>query len=233
MNSIPVNQDQKLLALQSNSYFKHLTDSILIELSESTWLRSYHKDELIFWEKDPCAGLHIIQSGSVKLFKTSPQGRELIIKVFEEGATFNEVPVFDHGKNPVNAAAMQDCQIWVVDSAAIHTAMKKHPQMCQAVVLNLAENLRMLVSLVDELSFYQVTHRLARLLTTLPLNNDTGKITQRITQDQLAARLGTVREVVARSLKVLERAGAILVNRGQITIRNGKILEEWTQTPEN
>ena len=231
MQNIPVDNVLKIEALRQNPYFSKLNEKILQDLSSEMYLRSYASGEILFWEGDPCLGLHIIQSGSVKLFKTSPQGRELILKVFEEGATFNEVPVFDGGKNPVNVAALEDTRVWVVETQVIHKAMQQHPAMSQAVIANLAHNLRMLVGLVEELSFYQVTNRLARLITQLPADQLVGETAQRITQDQLAARLGTVREVVARSLRELERSGAIRVRQRQIQILDANVLRDWAQTP--
>ncbi len=85
--------------------------------------------------------------------------------------------------------------------------------------------------MVEELSFFQVTNRLARLISLLPPDQLVGSTNQRITQDQLAARLGTVREVVARSLRELERSGAIRVHRREILILDPDILQEWVQSP--
>jgi CRP/FNR family transcriptional regulator len=226
-----VSQVQKKDALRNSSYFTGLTETILDELAQGATLRSFDKREIIFWEGDPCAGLHVIRQGSVKLYKISPQGREMIIKVLDEGATFNEVPVFDRGPNPVNAAALEPCQVWVVDADVIHALMQVHAEICQAVILNLTRNLRMLVGLVEELSFYQVTNRLARLIGQLPPEQLAGPAPQRVTQDQLAARLGTVREVVARSLRELERSGAILVENRQIQILDPEMLQDWAQVP--
>ncbi len=104
MHNIPVELQARKQALRNNSYFSKLEDHILEDLSLGMRLERVERGEILFWEGDPCAGLHIIQRGSVKLFKTSTHGRELIIKVIEEGTTFNEVPVFDRGQNPVNAA---------------------------------------------------------------------------------------------------------------------------------
>ena len=233
MNTIIINDGAKVEALRNNSYFSGLDENILVELAQGTSLRWYERGEIIFWEGEPCAGLFIIQQGSVKLFKTSRQGRELIINVFEEGATFNEVPVFDHGKNPVNVAALEESEIWVVEAEVINKAIQVHPEMCAAIISNLTQNLRMLVGMVEELSFFQVTNRLARLITQLPEEQLVGESTQRITQDQMAARLGTVREVVARSLRELERSGAIQVERRQIQIIDHKILNDWGEPPCN
>jgi CRP/FNR family transcriptional regulator len=184
---------------------------------------------VICWQGEPCSGLYIIRQGSVKLFKLSTKGRELIIKVFEEGATFNEVPVFDNGLNVVNVAALEDCEIWVVSAEAVQQVLHGDTHMAQAVIHNLTHNMRMLVDLIEDLSFHQVTNRLARLINQLPAEQLQGQAHQRITQDQMAARLGTVREVVARSLRELERSGAIRVQRRQIQIVNEVVLQAWAQ----
>lgn len=190
-------------------------------------LYSFERDEIIFWEGDESSGLHMIRKGSVKLFKLSPQGRELVIKVFDQGATFNEVLVFDHQPNPVNVAALEDCELWIIGAEVIRKCISRYPEMAQSVINNLCQNLRMLLGTVEELSFYQVTTRLARLISQLPQEQLQGAREQRLTQDELAARLGTVREVVARSLREIERSGAIQVNRGQIKVTDQNRLIDW------
>lgn len=124
-----------------------------------------------------CTGLHLIRQGIIELYKISPHGRELVIKILNEGGTFNEVPVFDHQTNLVNVSAVEDCETWIIESGVNKHCITQNP----------------------ELSFYQVTNRLARLA-----------------QEALATRLGTVREVVPRSLPELERSRAIQLNRGLI-----------------
>ena len=230
MQKLNASLEEKLDVLRANSYFSTLSDKVLQSLAQGTNLRSYERGEAICWQGDVCTALYIISRGSVKLFKLSPKGRELIIRVFGEGATFNEVPIFDEGANPVNVAALEDSHIWIVDAEVIRSGIRQYPEMAQAVILNLSHNLRMLVSVVEELSFYQVTNRLARLISRLPAEQ---LEEQHLTQDQLAARLGTVREVVARSLRDLERSGAIRVERRQIQVLNEHLLRDWAQEPYN
>lgn len=232
MQILAADRDRKIAALRENSYFSSLSDQLLEDLAGGVSLRRYERGEVLFWEGEPCDGLYYMRSGSVKLFKTSPQGRELIIRVFEEGATFNEVPVFDRGLNPVNVEALETCDVWVIDSLAIRNAMDVYPEMCPAVIKNLTENLRSLVDMLEELSFYQVTNRLARLLSRLPEEQLSGSASQRLTQDQIAARLGTVREVVARALRELQRSGAIRVKRSRIDILDKEILGNWAECPQ-
>jgi CRP/FNR family transcriptional regulator len=228
MKLIRTNNEEKMEVLRGNPYFSDLNPKIVAEVITDMRLHHYEKNETVFWEGDESSGLHMIRKGSVKLFKISPQGRELVIKVMEKGATFNEVPVFDHEPNPVNVIAIEDSEIWVIDAELLRRCIAEYPELAQSVIHNLCINLRMLLGTVEELSFYQVTNRLARLINRLPAEQLQGSKDDRLTQDELAARLGTVREVVARSLKELERSGAIDVQRGQIRVVNDDRLVEWT-----
>lgn len=228
MQKIAVSRAEKLAVLKTDPYFFDLDEKVLGDLALGTSLRRYLSDEIVCWQGEVCEGLFILQQGSVKLFKLSPKGRELIIRVLQAGATFNEVPVFDRGHNPINVAALEECQIWLVEAQIIRRCMEENPQMAQAVIQNLTENLRTLVGIVEELSFYQVTNRLARLIGRMTPE----QLEERITQDQLAARLGTVREVAARSLRELERSGAIRVARRKIQVLDTAILDEWAEASD-
>lgn len=227
MQTILTGLSEKMRALRHCPYFTGLDDTILAELVPGLRLIRYERGEVVFWQEEPCPGLQIIERGMVKLFKLSPQGRELIVNIFKEGATFAEVPVFDGGLNPVNVATLEESDIWQLDTVVIRSLMEKHPEMSKQVMLNLAKNLRMMVGIIEEVSFYQVTQRLARLLNQMTLEELSGTDSTRLTQDQLAARLGTVREVVARALRELERSGAIRVDRRQIHIVDARVLKEW------
>ncbi|MGC8855600.1 MAG: Crp/Fnr family transcriptional regulator [Anaerolineae bacterium] len=190
------------------------------------YLREFQRGETLFWEGDPCAGLHIIEEGSVKLYLLSPQGRQYIVRVLEEGETCNEVPAFNGGTNPVNVDALEYCRVWVVEAEILRRLVLAHPHFALKVLNHFGQNLRKLVHMVGELAFYQVTHRLARLLAEMP-TSEGQEISTYWTQEQLAARLGTVREVVARSLKELERSGAIRLEDRRIRIVDRAILHEW------
>lgn len=227
METIRTGLSVKMQALRSCPYFIGLGDEILAELVPGLRLIRYQRGEVVFWQDEDCPGLQIVERGMVKLFKLSPQGRELIVNIFKEGATFAEVPVFDGGLNPVNVAALEESDIWQLDKAVIRSLMEKHPEMCSQVMVNLAKNLRMMVGIIEEVSFYQVAQRLARLLSQMTPDELAGSDSTRLTQDQLAARLGTVREVVARALRELERSGAIRVDRRQIQVLDEQVLKEW------
>ena len=229
MQTLKIDQSEKLKTLAANPYFQGLSEPALHVLAADMTLRRFERGEVLFWEGDPCAGLHIIQNGSVKLFRTSPQGRQHIIRVLQEGETCNEVPVFDGGANPVNVEALEETTAWVVDADAVQSLMRKDPEFMLKTIQNLASRMRHLVQMVSEMAFYQVTNRLARLIAEIPAEELSGEGSMRWTQDQLAARLGTVREVVARSLRELERSGAIEAENRKIIVKDREVLQQWVQ----
>jgi CRP/FNR family transcriptional regulator len=225
MKLIEVETAIKIRTLRGNEYFNDLPDEMLKEITSHMQLREYQKGDVLFWEGDPCTGLHIVQQGSAKIYRLSPQGRQYIVRVLQEGDTFAEVPAFDGGTNPVNVDALENCRVWVIDSELLRKLILLHPVFAQKVLKNFGEMLRGMVHKVSEMAFYQVTHRLARLIIELPQTDRS----PHWTQEQLAARLGTVREVVARSLKELERSGAIRIEDRRIHIADQSALEQWTQ----
>lgn len=229
MQVITIGLKEKLRTLHENQYFHGLSEASLSQLADHMTLRKFERGEALFWEGDPCSGLHIVEKGSIKLFRVSPQGRQYIVRVMQEGDTCNEVPAFDGGTNPVNVEALEDTTAWVVEAEAVLDLMRKDPFFMELIVENLTKMMRHLVHLVSELAFYQVTHRLARLIRELPDGELSGEANVRVTQDQLAARLGTVREVISRSLKELERSGAIRVENRRIHIQDADVLQQWTQ----
>jgi CRP-like cAMP-binding protein len=226
MHILSVETAKKLNLLHRNEYFAGLDEDILNEVTAHMQLREYERGEALFWEGDPCAGLHIIEQGFVKLYRLSPQGRQYIVRVLQEGDTCNEVPTFDGGTNPVNVEALETTQVWVIQSDILQNLLRKYPDFAQKVINNLTKQLRGLVRMVSEMTFYQVTHRLARLISEQPPTKLSGSPW---TQEQLAARLGTVREVVARSLKELERSGAIHMEKRRIAVSDPEVLEQWAQ----
>ena len=224
MKLIETTQAKRIETLRGNSYFAELPEPLQKEISTYMQLREYQRGDVLFWEADPCNGLHILESGSAKIYRLSPQGRQYIVRILQEGDTFAEVPAFDGGLNPVNVDALETCRVWVIDSEKLRALIATHPVFAQKVLKNFGEMLRNLIRTVSEMAFYQVTHRLARLISELPAEEPR----PHWTQEQLAAQLGTVREVVARSLKELERSGAIRIEDRRIHIADDDVLRQWT-----
>src|SRR5574339_571512 len=116
MKSIESTLKQKMDALRGNQYFDDLEESMLKDIAQQTRLGEYQRGDVLFWEGDACEGLFILDQGSAKIFRISPQGRQYIVRILQEGDTFAEVPAFDGGTNPVNVEALESSRVWVIDS---------------------------------------------------------------------------------------------------------------------
>jgi CRP/FNR family cyclic AMP-dependent transcriptional regulator len=181
---------------------------------------------VIFLEGELCAGLFIVQTGHVKIYKASPEGREQILAIIGPRDSFNDVAVFDGGPNPASAQAMDAVELFVVERPAMLNLFDRYPKLAQAVVAVLAGRARMLVSMIEDLSLRSVAGRLAKLLLDQALQ---GSDAVPLTRQQMAARLGTIREMVSRALRELEDEGLVRREGREIIITDRAALERRFQ----
>lgn len=213
--------------LRSISYFSGLDEATLKALTSVAVRRRYDAGQMIFVEGEPCAGLFIVESGRVKIFQLSAGGREQILHIFGAGEGFNDVAVLDGGPNPASVMALESTSVLVINRPSMVGLLERYPALSRAVIENLASRARHLVSLVEDLSLRTVGGRLAKLLLEqATLEVDLKGVSRGLTHAQMAARLGTVREVVTRSLRKLEDEGIIKVERHRIIILDREALED-------
>lgn len=206
-------------------YFSGLGDPALDELARSAVWREYAAGEVIFLEGEASPGLCYVQSGWLKVVKTSTEGREQVLRFLGAGETFNEIAVFANRPNPATAIALEPAGIWILSHDAVTHLLRAHSDFAQRIIENMAGRVIELVTLVADLSLRPVTGRLARLL----LDDATGDVLHRprwYTQAELASRLGTVPDVIQRAMRSLEADGVIEVERHQIRIKDRAALEK-------
>lgn len=185
--------------------------------------------QLLFNEGDPVAGFFLIESGRIKITQFSREGREHIIAVLGQGETFNGVAAFDGGPNPATAIAMDDSVLWRVARADVQRVAQNHPELVWAMLETIARRTRHLLATVQTLSQRTVRARLALLLLEQAESVERGDYPTTLTQEGMASRLGTVREVVGRSLRALATEGLIKFDRNQIIILDRAALEKITE----
>ncbi len=211
--------------LRAIPLFAGLDEAALGELAGAARWREYEAGEIVVLEGDAQPALYYLQYGWLKVVKVSPAGREQILRFLEPGDTFNEVGVFAKQENPATAIALEPAGTWLIQREALLRFVRERPEFAQDVITRLAERMLFLVSLVTDLSLRPVTGRLARLL----LEDAVEGVLERprwYTQAELAARLGTVPDVVQRALRGLEAEGLIAVDRQQIRILDRTALSE-------
>lgn len=209
--------------LRSQPYLQALDAQDLDYLAARMIERCFAKGETILVEGVPGEGLYLVCAGRVRIYKLSPEGREQVLRDCGPGTSFNEVAVFDGGPNPANAIAATKCVLWIVPRELLMELLENNPKLALAIIQNLGARLRHLVGLVEDLSLRHVNSRLAKLLLETAASGETPRS---LTQQEMAARVGTVREMIGRSLKQLELRGLIRIEAGHTTLVDRQGLEK-------
>ena len=213
----------KVTALSRTALFKELDEGTLRELAARAVERRVQKDELLFVAGEKARGLYVVVEGAVRAFRESADGREQVIHVEHAGATVAEVPVFDDGAFPSTVSAETDSILLFIDKRDVRQLCLEHPQIALTALKVLAGRLRRCAELVETLSLREVGQRLARVLLAEARagGERTGEglaVTLSLTNQQIAARVGSVREVVSRALTRLQQDKLIALDGRRLTI---------------
>lgn len=212
-------------SLGAVSLFSSLSPDELRLLAAHAVRKRFAQGELLFSEGDACRGLHIIAGGKLRIFKSSPNGREQVLAVEGPGGSVAELPVFDGGPYPASVSAVEDAQILFISRDDFRRFCLEHPEVALKMLAVVGARLRRLVGIIEELSFATVRQRLVSALVRLAQNDGT-RTEQGIefqlpgTHQDLAHQLGTVRELVSRNLMRLQAEGVLQVNARSIVVRD-------------
>ncbi|MCL4535493.1 MAG: Crp/Fnr family transcriptional regulator [Bacteroidetes bacterium] len=214
--------------LEALPYFTGLSPQARSDVEARLVRLTLEKGEAALLEGEPSDRLFFVAKGRLKLLRTSEGGREHILRLLRPGDSFNEVAVFDGGPAPATVMALEPVTLYYLRRKDVLELLSRYPVVAEQVTRYLAQQLRELVSMVEDLSFKHVSARLAKLLLThaQPAAGNGAGLREHLTQQDMAAMIGTAREVVARSLRDLEQSGAIRIDRRRIIITNRKLLEE-------
>ena len=210
--------------IKSITYFAGLSQAGIDSIRKYIFEKKAERGEILLIEGEPAETLYFVVDGAVKVFKTSADGKEQILQIIRPGESFNDVPVFSGGENLASAEAMGPVVLNTIRKSDLEAVIQEHPQVAMNVVNVLSQRVQHLVSLVEDLSFRHVTGRVAKVLLE-HAGDGTGE-NPRLTQQEMAAMIGTAREMVGRSLKTLEGEGAIRMERNRIVITDQTALRE-------
>ncbi len=214
--------------LKSIPYFSGLSPAELDLIGQLMFKKTAERGEVILLEGEPAEALFFVASGAVKVFKTSAEGKEQILNIVRPRESFNDVPIFDDNPNPASAQAMGQVVLYGIKKSELKVTLQNHPQLAWNIIKVLAERVRQLMSLVEDLCVRHVIGRIAKIL--LEYAGDGTSPRPRLTQQEMAAMAGTAREVVGRTLKALEEEGAIRLERHRIVVTDKEALEKMMET---
>lgn len=224
---MPDRQPVRAHVLHDIQLFAQLSERALACIAGVVTPRAYPAETLIVVEGEPCEAAYFVIAGNVEVYRMSLQGRQQVLARLGPGQAFNTVPLFQaDGRNHASVVARTDVTLYALLKVDFARALRDCPDLALVILQDFADRLTHLTDLVEDLSLHPVRSRLARFL----LQQANGSaVTQKWTQDAIAAHLGTVRDVVGRSLRALTDEQLIKLDRGRIVLLDRAALEAEAQ----
>lgn len=236
MSLIPTTDVRSLL--QRHELFGALDSGELAELLKAGRRMRHRKGQVVFAKDEPGAAMMAVLSGSVKISSTSLDGREIIYAVLSAGETFGEIALLDGAGRTADATAQTDCELLVLDRRNFLAFLTRYPEVAVRLLAIVARRLRRTDAQIADILFSSLRARLAKLLLELstrdgpPLASGAGRAS-RISQSEIAARLGSARESVSRQLNAWRKDGIVAIENRAIAIRDADALRALAEAPDD
>jgi len=215
-------RNPKSPTLSQLPFFAALGEHDLLEIAPYVHQRTFSPGQIITVEGQPCQAVYCVAQGVVRMYRLSLQGREQVLAYLGSGQFFNLVPVLDGGPNLATAEAVTEASLYSISCQRFHQIMRDHHEVARAVLEHLAAEVRRLSDLVEGLALYTVRARLARFLLAQAAGQPSS---HQWTQEEIATNIGTVREMVGRTLRDFAIAGLIRRERGRTVVLDRDGLE--------
>jgi CRP/FNR family cyclic AMP-dependent transcriptional regulator len=195
-----------------------LSDADLMAMGSHAVARAYPKHTIIVSEGDRTDSLYIILEGRVKAFVSDDRGHELVLSTQGPGEYFGEM-VLDEGPRSASVMTLEPSRFLVVPKKDFRDFVARNPGFALSLVEKLIDRARTLTESVKSLALMDVYGRVARLLLELAEEREgTLVIAERLTQQEIASRVGASREMVSRILRDLTSGGYVAVERNRMVL---------------
>jgi CRP-like cAMP-binding protein len=208
--------------LSQLSFFAGLGEGDLLEIAAYVHECTFSPGQVIILEGEPCQAVYFVAHGVVRAIRLSLEGREQVLAYLRPGESFNLVPALDSKPNLATVDAVTEATLYTISCQRFHQIMRGHHEVALAVLEHLAAEVRHLSDMVEDLALHTVRTRLARFLLA---QAEGTRHPKRWTQEEIAAHIGTVRDVVGRTLRGFANDGLIRRERGQIVVLDREGLE--------
>jgi CRP-like cAMP-binding protein len=196
-------------------FFAGVPADELEKLASSLQRRTVRAGKAVFRQDDPGSSLYVIESGVVKVQRTSPEGKEVILTILGPGDFFGELALLDGEPRSADAVAKEDTALLVLERDDFLAFLDRAPAVATKLLAALSRRLRRTDQLVQDAAFLDVPARLARALLQL---SESPEAATGLTQSELAAMVGASRESVNRWLQFYRRRGLIESASGSIRV---------------
>jgi CRP-like cAMP-binding protein len=201
-------------------------------LAEQSRYRTYRAGEMFIGETDAVHAFYVVVSGQIKLYKSSPEGKEQTLYLLRPGDPFGMCTAFAIDTFPVNAMALEESGVLVIPGQAMEAVAMKEPRLLVNIIQILADRLKESMTLIESLSLKEIPERLASFLLhamTRPGTGEMDRLELTITQRELAKILGATPEALSRAIRKMSNAGILVMDGRSIQIPDREALAELAE----
>ncbi|MCU0791484.1 MAG: Crp/Fnr family transcriptional regulator [Opitutaceae bacterium] len=216
--------------LRQSRLFSSLSPADLALVAEGCSLRGLQRGEMLFREGEKSEGFYVMQTGSVSIYKVTPDGREQIICVFRPPESFAEVTLATVETYPANGMALEPSQVIVVNKARFRDLIRRQPELSLHMLGSMSLHLKHLVQSLQDIKGRQIEHRLAEWLMQQSPAAALGcpvEIQLQVSKKVLAGQLGVTSETLSRTFARFRAEGLIQVKGASIRIVDGAKLSAY------
>lgn len=225
----------RIAALRCTMLFKGLATEALTDIAQRAIEMHLQKSEMLFLSGEAARGLFVVVSGKIRVFQQNEDGREQVMYVDAAGSVLGDVPVFDDGPYPASATAEAEARVLFIEKNDIRELCAKYPSLALAALRMMAGKVRKHSTLVEALSLHEVGQRLALFLlaeaqtAVFPVDGPMS-FRLRLSNHEIASRIGTVRDVVSRAFSRLKHQQLISMDDRDVTILDLQGLKHYAST---
>lgn len=214
--------------IRSMAYFSGVDTAVLESIRDLFREVSYQKGDHFLSEGDSTDSLYFIVSGLIKVYKTSPDGKEQVLHIAPPGDSLNDVSLYDGGPNAAGMVALTPVVLYSINKPDIIGVLRDNPHIMMNVITSLAKRIRRDSNLLEDLSSSQVLVRLAKLFLGR-YGGEEISTGLNLTQKDMASLVGSSREMVNRSLRTIEEMGGIRLSRRKVIVLDKSVLQQIIQ----
>jgi CRP/FNR family transcriptional regulator, cyclic AMP receptor protein len=222
-----MDQEQRTRILAASRLFAEVPTPAIQHLATAAGLHRYRRGQILFVEGDSGDSLLLVVDGTLKAYSTSAEGEEFLLAVVGPGETLGELVLADGGSRSASVAALTDAAVLRLSRQAVLDAAEIWPQLTTALLKSLADVVRRLTGAAADLVFLDLPRRVAKMLLIEREVSRSDVFETRLSQEEMAHRVGGSRQSVNTALREFQRRGWIAINGHRIHVRHPEALQRF------
>lgn len=212
-------------ALADTLLFGALDEGVIAELADASTVRRYARGQVVIEEGDPGGDVLVVAEGRLRILIRSPEGLDVVLGFAVVGDTIGEVSLFDGAPRAASVEAAENSLVVVVPGSAVRQVIRDHPDLAEEIIRQQAVLIRRSTGMVADLVFLDLPRRVAKFVMERVGPDDRAELG--VSQSELAAAVGGVRQSVNAALRGFERRGWVHISGRTVAVRDRDALARY------